>query len=83
MKHVLLATTALAMTASFAAADVSLSGRAGAGSISGDTAGGDGMEAGVSSEIWSGIDLNVSASVTTDSGVTVTVADDFGGGKLP
>jgi outer membrane protein OmpU len=92
MKHVLLATTALAMTASFAAADVSLSGRAGAGSISGDTAGlgvaahagvGDGMALGVTSEIWSGIDLNVSASVTTDSGVTVTVADDFGGGKLP
>jgi hypothetical protein len=86
MKHVLLATTALAMTASFAsfaAADVSFSGRAGAGSISGDTAGGDGMATGVSSEIWSGIDLNVSASVTTDSGVTVTVADDFGGGKLP
>lgn len=83
MKHVLLATTALAMTASFAAADVSLSGRAAAGSISGDTAGGDGMATGVTSEIWSGIDLNVSASVTTDSGVTVTVADDFGGGKLP
>jgi len=92
MKHVLLATTALAMTASFAAADVSFSGRAGAGSISGDTAGtgvtgasgaGDGMATGVTSEIWSGIDLNVSASVTTDSGVTVTVADDFGGGKLP
>ena len=83
MKHVLLATTALAMTASFAAAEVSLSGRAGAGSISGDTAGGDGMAAGVTSEIWSGIDLNVSASVTTDSGVTVSVADDFGGGKLP
>ncbi len=91
--HHLLATTALAMTASFAAADVSLSGRAGAGSISGDTAGGDGMRAddpttagvneAVKSEIWSGIDLNVSASVTTDSGVTVTVADDFGGGKLP
>jgi hypothetical protein len=71
------------MTASFAAADVSLSGRAAAGSISGDTAGGDGMASGVKSEVWSGIDLNVSASVTTDSGVTVTVADDFGGGKLP
>ena len=83
MKHVLLATTALAMTASFAAADVSLSGRAGAGSISGDTAGGDGMAAGVKSEVYSGIDLNVSASVSTDSGVTVSVADDFGGGKLP
>jgi len=83
MKHVLLATTALAMTASFAAADVSLSGRAAAGSISGDTAGGDGMAAGVSSEVYSGIDVNISASVTTDSGVTVSVADDIGGGKLP
>jgi len=83
MKHVLLATTALAMTASFAAAEVSLSGSAGAGSISGDTAGGDGMASGVKSEVWSGIDVNISASVTTDAGVTVTVADDIGGGKLP
>jgi len=83
MKHVLLATTALAMTASFAAAEVSLSGRAAAGSISGDTAGGDGMANGVKSEVYSGIDVNISASVTTDSGVTVSVADDIGGGKLP
>jgi len=83
MKHILLATTALAMSSTLAAADISMSGRAGAGSISGDTAGGDGMAAGVTSEIYSGIDLNVSASVTTDGGVTVSVADDFGGGKLP
>ena len=35
-----------------------------------------------SSEVFSGIDLNVSASVTTDNGITITVADDFGGGMI-
>ena len=35
-----------------------------------------------SSEVYSGIDLNVSASVTTDNGITITVADDFGGGMI-
>ena len=72
MKHVLLATTALAMSASFASADVSLSGKAQAGTrtITGNT------------QTVSGIDLNVSASVTSDSGVTLTVADDFGGGNM-
>ena len=83
MKNVLLATTALTMTASLAAAEVSLSGRAGAGVANTDGAGTNGLAATVESEVWSGIDLNVSASVTTDSGVTVSVADDFGGGKLP
>ena len=34
------------------------------------------------SEVYSGIDLNVSASVTTDNGITITVADDFGGGMI-
>ena len=34
------------------------------------------------SEVFSGIDLNVSASVTTDNGITITVADDFGGGMI-
>ena len=81
MKHVLLATTALAMTASFAAAEVSLSGTAGAGSISVATAGTGNTDA--KSQVWSGIDVNISASVTTDSGVTVSVGDDIGGGKLP
>ena len=72
MKHILLATTALTMSASVAAADVSWSGRANAGvsSVNGD------------SVTSSGIDLNVSASVTTDTGVTLTVGDDFGGGSL-
>ena len=80
--HHLLATTALAMTASFAAADVSLSGSAGAGVISVATAGTQGTASGVKSEVWSGIDVNISASVTTDSGVTVSVAEDIGAGKL-
>ena len=81
MKHVLLATTALAMTASFASAEVSLSGSAGAGTISVATVGTGNTTA--KSQVWSGIDVNISASVTTDSGVTVSVADDIGGGKLP
>jgi outer membrane protein OmpU len=72
MKHVLLATTALAMTASLAAAEVSLSGRAGAGVLSNST----------DSEVWSGIDIAISASVTTDGGMTLSVGDDIGGGKL-
>jgi outer membrane protein OmpU len=83
MKHVLLATTALAMTTSLAAAEVSLSGKAGAGVASVKVAGTKNLETGAKSEIWTGIDLDVSASVTTDGGLTLTVSDDFGGGKLP
>ena len=85
-KHVLLATTALVMTASLASAEVSLSGRAGAGVANTATAGTNGIGTvanGITSMVWSGIDLNVSASVTTDTGLTVSVSDDFGGGFLP
>ena len=72
MKHILLATTALTMSAGVAAAEVSWSGKANAGvsSVNGD------------SVTSSGIDLNVSASMTTDGGVTLSVGDDFGGGSL-
>jgi outer membrane protein OmpU len=96
MKEVLLATTALVMTASLAAAEVSLSGRAGAGVANTAAAGTNGIgtaddpatvgvneDDGVTSMVWSGIDLNVSASATTDGGVTISVSDDFGGGFLP
>jgi len=74
MKKILLATTALAMSASFAAADgnVSWSGKANAGVSSVND----------ESVTSSGIDLNVSASITTDGGVKLTVSDDFGGGSL-
>lgn len=75
MRNLLLTTTTLAMTASFAAADgLSMSGSAGAGVWT--------NEAATSTEVWSGIDINISASVTTDSGMTFTVGDDFGGGQL-
>ena len=60
------------MTASLAAADVSLSGRAGAGVLSNGT----------DSEVWSGMDIAISASVTTDGGMTLSVGDDIGGGKI-
>jgi outer membrane protein OmpU len=72
MKHILLSTTALTMSAGIAAADVSLSGKANAGTSSANNV----------TTTSSGIDLNVSASITTDTGVTLTVADDFGGGSL-
>jgi outer membrane protein OmpU len=82
MKNILLTTTALVMTAGVAAAEVTFSGSAGAG-----VASNDGAQAGAAynnndTNVWSGIDLNVSASVTTDGGMTITVGDDFGGGAL-
>jgi len=76
MKHVLLATTALSLSAGFAAADISWSGKANAGFSNTTTAGVE------TNDATAGIDLNVSASVTTDGGVTLTVSDDFGGGDL-
>lgn len=73
MKKVLLATTALAFSAGFASAEVSWSGSAGAGV---------GQTASTELEVWSGIDLNVAASTTTDSGISLSVSEDFGGGEL-
>jgi outer membrane protein OmpU len=74
MKNMLLTTTALVMAAGVAAAEVSLSGSAGAG-VSSNAADTDTV-------VWSGIDLNVAASVTTDGGMTISVGEDFGGGSL-
>jgi outer membrane protein OmpU len=73
MKNVLFATTALVLTAGVASAEVTFSGSAGAG-VS--------QTAGTDMTVWSGIDLNVAASATTDNGVTVSVSEDFGGGFL-
>ena len=133
MKHVLLATTALSLSAGFAAADISWSGKANAGfssrttttatveasagyaaakaaadaiadaersldtatslgdyqaavaadaALADETAPVTGSTSNAVSTASSGIDLNVSASITTDSGITLTVSDDFGGGSL-
>jgi len=73
MKNVLFATTALVLTAGVASAEVTFSGAAGAG-VS--------QTKGADMTVWSGIDLNVAASATTDSGMTVSVGEDFGGGQL-
>jgi outer membrane protein OmpU len=75
MKKVLLATTALVMTTGYAAAEISFSGKASAGIAS--TSG-----ANDTSEVFSGMDINISASVTTDNGISITVADDIGGGSM-
>jgi len=40
------------------------------------------MGDGVKSRVWAGIDVNFSGSVTTDSGITVSVSEDIGGGDL-
>jgi outer membrane protein OmpU len=72
MKKILLATTALTLSAGMAAAEIKFSSVAGAGYASNGT----------TDEIWSGIDINISGSVTTDGGMTISVADDIGGGKL-
>ena len=69
----LFATTALVLTAGVASAEVTFSGAAGAG-VS--------QTKGADMTVWSGIDLNVAASATTDSGMTVSVAEDFGGSSL-
>jgi outer membrane protein OmpU len=65
MKNILLATTALVMTAGMASAEVTFSGSATAG-IWNDTAGDNSPYASVS--------LGVAATTTTDSGLTVSVA---------
>jgi hypothetical protein len=62
-----------------AAAEIKFSSVAGAGFATGTTsATGNPAYEGV----WSGIDINISGSVTTDGGMTITVADDIGGGYL-
>ena len=73
MKKVLFATTALVLTAGVASAEVTFSGTAGAGVVQ--------EGAGADMRVWSGMDIAISATATTDSGMTVSVGDDIGGGE--
>jgi len=73
MKNVLFATTALVLTAGVASAEVTFSGTAAAGVVQENSA--------ADMRVFNGMDINISATATTDSGVTVTVADDIGGGE--
>jgi outer membrane protein OmpU len=81
MKNVLFATTALVLTAGVASAEVTFSGSAGAGVYQAPAAT-NATNPSEDMKVWSGIDLDVAASATTDSGMTISVTEDFGGGQL-
>ena len=72
MKKVLLATTALTLSAGFASADVSMSGTGGAGVFG---------AAGADLSVYSGVDLGFSLSGASDNGMTFSASLDMGGGQ--
>ena len=72
MKKVLLATSALTLSAGFASADVSMSGTGGAGVFGAN---------GADLSVYSGVDLGFSLSGASDSGMTFSAALDMGGGQ--
>jgi outer membrane protein OmpU len=72
MKKVLLATSALTLSAGFASAEVSMSGTGGAG-VFGDK--------GADLSVYSGADLNFSLSGASDTGMTFSTSIDMGAGK--
>lgn len=76
MKKILLAAAVFACMTGMSSASVNFTGTANTGIISSDS------ELHKERGATAGIDLNISASVTTDNGITLTVADDFGGGYL-
>jgi outer membrane protein OmpU len=73
MKKVLLATTALTLSAGFASAEVSISGSAEAGIHS--TAGADHIT-------YSGIDMNFAVSGSSESGMSLSTSVDMGSGFI-
>ena len=72
MKKVLLATTALTLSAGFASADVSMSGTGGAGVFG---------AAGADLSVYSGVDLGFALSGASDNGMTFSASLDMGGGQ--
>jgi outer membrane protein OmpU len=82
MKKVLLATSALFLTAGVASAELTFSGTAGAGVIKADAATGSIADTNGDYQVYSGIDINVAASATTDSGMTLSASTDIGEGML-
>jgi len=84
MKNVLFATTALVLTAGVASAEVTFSGKADAGIMKATAATGDNAydNTGDDFKVYSGFDLNFSATTTTDSGISLTMGNDIGGGFI-
>jgi outer membrane protein OmpU len=72
MKKVLLATSALTLSAGFASADVSMSGTGGAGVFGAN---------GADLSVYSGVDLGFAISGASDNGMTFSASLDMGGGK--
>jgi len=72
MKKVLLATSALTLSAGFASADVSMSGTGGAGVFG---------ASGADLSVYSGVDLGFSLSGASDTGMTFSASFDMGGGQ--
>ena len=72
MKKVLLATSALTLSAGFASADVSMSGSGGAGGFG---------ASGADLSVYSGVDLGFSLSGASDNGMTFSASLDMGGGQ--
>ena len=72
MKKVLLATTALTLSAGFASADVDMSGTGGAGVFG---------AAGADLAVYSGVDLGFAISGASDNGMTFSASLDMGGGQ--
>ena len=72
MKKVLLATSALTLSAGFASADVSMSGSGGAGVFGAN---------GADLSVYSGVDLGFSLSGASDSGMPFSASLDMGGGQ--
>lgn len=73
MKKVLLATSALALSAGFASADVSISGSAEAGLHS---------NAGADFVTYSGLDMNFAVSGASDNGISFSSSVDMGSGNI-
>ena len=72
MKKVLLATSALTLSAGFASADVSMSGTGGAGVFDAN---------GADLSVYSGVDLGFALSGASDNGMTFSASLDMGGGQ--
>jgi outer membrane protein OmpU len=72
MKNILLATTALVMSAGFASAEVTLSGTAHAGMKN---------STGAASTVYSGMTVKFAAATTTDNGLTMSISESIGGGQ--
>jgi outer membrane protein OmpU len=84
MKKVLLATSALVLTAGVASAEVAFSGNAEAGIVqtkAGSTAGVANLP-NVDATVYSGIDFNVALSATADNGLAISTSFDMGTGEI-